>query len=300
MVLYNRLKTMFDSIDFTAVHLEGQSKLKFYEAMFWGSNLESDLKFQNSKQEALINQFCNMGPASKLSLGESAIAEFRNALGITYEDEKEMFTKVFVRDYLKNTEERNDLGLKDGYSAGEIFQNFASEKLREDKDFVTTMLKLDGRNLPFMNVEFQNDVEIVEMSIKSDTSNEVDSFTKINSSLKHNPYLAVEFIKKYQYNQSTWRKANKALKYNPSHATEILREYQYKQDLIERTIYDKLFQKDDKGNYPKDIFKNDEQLSWISDSNFVKEILIVMPEFVRHITEGNLHTSNNAFQKKKV
>lgn len=263
---------MFNLIDFSATHLEGKSKLEFYSIMFQNSDLERDLKFSNSKQEALINQFCNMGIKARLSLAESAIAEFRNALGITYDDEKEMFTKIFIRDYLKNTEERNDLGLKDGYSAGEIFKNFASEKLRKDKEFVTIILKLDGRNLPFMNIEFQNDVELLELSIKSDTSKDVDSFTKMDTPLKHNPYLAVEFIKKYKYNKN---------------ASGI-------------KIYNELFKKDENGNYPREIFKDNEQLSWISNTNFVKEILNIVPEFTTHILEGGLQVSNNALQKKKV
>lgn len=194
MLLYDKLNKVLTSIDFSKTAY-AKHKLELYDSIT-NSSLMMDIKFTGEKESSLVYKYCEKELEYMISedKDKSIIEEFKQTVKHSLIKEKSIFTKLFVRDYLTNVAKIPGLGLKNTLTAGILFRDFASEKLKKDKDFALNMLKLDGRVLPYMDASFKNNAEIINLALETDTSPLMESFLKCNSNFRKNPHFALKFF----------------------------------------------------------------------------------------------------------
>lgn len=299
IMIYDKLKKTMDSVE-----LESKNKLRLYNEIN-KSILNNDIQFVGDSESSIVHLFCKKElefMQSKINKESKSIKkEFKtivNNFNITSIREKNIFTKLFIRDYLKNVGGRNELGLHYyNLSAGILFRDFASKELKKDRDFVTTILKLDGRTLPYMDESFQNDYDIMKMALKTDTSTFMESFLKCNTKLRKEPSLALLFFEGLRRNN------------NSMSVDTICRVFLAKNMLEEGVVNNgnKQPQSDNKApntfvkingkiewigdNYLEEfskVFSDEEYNSWINDTGFIVKLIGLNPKFNDHVVNNIL------------
>ena len=246
-----------------------EKKLFYYKAMT-GTYLEEDLNYQNY-EEGLVSYFCNLEEMENNLYGSVDSKTIKQKLGISniYE-ERDFFAKLFMRDYESRYLE--SYKLKDDIDVREIFKHFASDELKSDPDFAMTISTLDGKYLQAMSEEVRSNPKIVYNAICNDTSKDVDSFLSASNEALENSELAYFYFSKKKENNSYLS------------ATET---------------YEKIFKKDNDGNFVGDIFKGNVQNYWLSDNNFLAGLAKLNVDFVPYILDGKITISTAPVKKVK-
>lgn len=238
------------------------NKLKQYQEIT-SRTLESDLKYKNN-EESLVSSLSTLVSFTSSGFDKKKIVEFKKNLGITniYE-EREFFTKLFMRDYVSKNNE--SYSFRNGIDIRNIFCYFASSELKNDLDFAKTIVTLDGKYLKGMSEEVRSNKEIVYIAVKNDTSQDIDSFINACGDALEDSVIALSYFQKKKEN-------NSYLKVNE--------------------IYKNIFKKDENDNFPNTIFKNNVQNKWL-DNNFLAGLAKLHIDFIKYIIEGKISISNS-------
>lgn len=252
MGLFNNLKTVLSTSLLT------EHKLNDYD-MLINSKLENDLEYNNF-EEGLTNYFLNMNQEDNFCIDKKVIQKIKESLKVsTIEEEKEYFTKLFMRDYQSRYNDRYKIS--DTHDMSTIFRNFASEELKNDEIFTEVILKLDGKYLKGMNDNVRSSKEMVFLAIDNDTSEKVYSFVCALEPAQTDYQLALKYLKK--------------LKENNAFVTI-------------NSLYENIFKKNMVGNFTDKIFKNNVQNKWLSNKQFMIELIQFNPGFVSYIVDGKI------------
>lgn len=195
MILYEKLKKVLNA---TSTCNRKENFIDLFERIT-GDELVDSIQYSGSLEKFFVDEFCKY---EKESI-EKKIPIKKGNSNIPLNKEKNIFAKLFIRDYIKNVGLRYDLCIPYNLSATVLFRDFASEELKSDREFVETILKLDGRFLSYMNSEFKNDPNLFEIALQTDTSKYMESFLKTKSELRKNPNLALLFFKGLVTNNNT-------------------------------------------------------------------------------------------------
>lgn len=244
-----------------------EKKLSYYKAMT-DKYLEDDLAYKNY-EEGLVSYFSNLEKKGNSLYGNVDSELIKIKLGITniYE-ERNFFAKLFMRDY--ESKYSKSYKLEDGVDVRDIFRDFASDELKSDVDFAVTVSTLDGKYLSAMNEDIRSNQEIVCNAINNDTSKDVDSFLSASGDALKNPDIAIMFFNKKK-EQDLYLSATET--------------------------YKKVFQRDENGNFADDIFKNNVQSYWLSDSKFIVDLAKLNIYFIPYIVEGKISTTSPSEKK---
>lgn len=265
--LYNNLKLNLEAVDFKNTNNVVKNKLEFYHLLMT-TELDDDIKYSDTKEEALVNQFCNLEATYRSRIGKEANEILKTSLGINnLDDEKNLFAKIFIRDYLASTNNDENLALKDNLNAGVLFYDFASEELQNNKDFAKTILSLDGRYMPYMSEEVRNNSSLMSIAINNDTTEEVESFTRCDSNLLRDSKMAGLYLEK--------SKKNKGYKFNATN------------------VYETIFKKDENELYTTKVFENQVQADWLQDEEFLVDVAKLDNGFIKYIVEGKISLNLN-------
>lgn len=266
-----------------------ENKLMYYDEII-NTSLEEDILF-NKIEQKVINCFCELEIYRSSLIGKNIANNIRSSFNISMEMEKELFTKLFVRDYLAKQEKRSDLLLinylssnklfsnvtieeiKDSLSAIKLFKDFASPELKNDKNFCKVILELDGSYITSMGESVRNSASIMKTAISNDETYDVISFANSNSRLQNNSDLAILYLKKLKENRG--------------------------RNFSAERVYKTIFQQNE-GKYPTKIFKNNEQSSWLDDSRFLPQLAKIDSKFTDYIASGLISPFYEDRPKKQV
>lgn len=249
--LYDDLKSVIELIS-------DKDRLSFFETAA-DESLDNALAYSDM-EEGLVNYMSNMELGNKANIGVHNVNLIKESLGITtVNEEKNFFTKLFMRDYQSNYDEKYKF--KKEINISKVFNDFASEELREDKEFIRVVLMLDGKYLESMNNNIRNDFELVKLAIKNDSTTDIISFKSASDDLRKNSLLATKYFQKLKSNN---------------------------QFVSVNEVYENIFKKDSEGNFSKDIFKNNEQNEWLKDNEFLIFLIELNYDFLNYITDGKI------------
>lgn len=268
-IMYNN-KTIYDNLK-TLLKIDiKEDKLKFYEAVA-NKKLDDDLKFIGI-EESLVNYFETLELGNRSNISKKHTKEIKSSLGLkTIYEERTLFTKLFMRDYQSKI---NSLyALKEHVDICDLFRDFSSDELKEDLDFAKTIITLDGKYLSGMSAIVKNNKEIVSNAIDNDTSKDITSFVSAGNIPKKDSNLAIKYFKK--------------IKENNKYISPV-------------DTYNNIFKKDENNNFPTNIFKNNEQASWLEDNNLIVTLASLDYGFVKYITEGKISIEEANSNKKLV
>ena len=236
------------------------NKLVYYQAMT-SRVLENDLEYKNL-EEGLVSYLSNLEAVSSSGYDKNNIAQFKKKLGITniYE-ERNFFTKLFMRDYESKNNE--NYCLRNGIDIISIFHHFASDELKDDLEFSTTIVTLDGKYLKGMSEKVRSNREIVSVAVKNDTSKEIDSFIYSCGDALKDSTIALSYFQKKKENNT------------------FLNAYE---------VYTTIFKKDEKGNFPTEVFFNNVQNQWL-DNEFLAGLAKLNIDFIQYIVDGKISVS---------
>ena len=243
------------------------NKLKHYQAMT-SRTLEDDLKYKN-KEESLVSSLSTLVGFTNSGYDKKKIAEFKKNLGITnIYDERNFFTKLFMRDYESKNNE--SYCFRNGIDVRNLFRYFASEKLKSDLEFAKTIVTLDGKYLKGMSEEVRSNKEIVSIAVKNDTSKDIDSFINSCGDALEDSSIALSYFQKRKENNS------------------FLKAYE---------VYNTIFKKDENDNFPNEIFSNNVQNKWL-DNNFLAGLAKLNIDFIEYIVDGKISLTPDSVRKK--
>lgn len=266
-----------------------ENKLLYYNDIT-NTSLEEDILFSNREQK-VINSFCELEIYRKSLIGNNIAENIRSNFNLSFEREKELFTKLFVRDYLVQKENKKDLLLssylankelfssvaleerKEELTAIKLFEDFASPELKNDKEFARVILELDGSYIISMESNVRNSAKIMEIAMNNDDTRDVESFINSNSKLLKNSDFAIQYFKKVKANQ--------------------------KEKFSADQVYEEVFKQED-GKYVTTIFENNEQSSWMEDSNFLPRLAKIDSKFVEMISEGKIAPLSRDFKNRQI
>lgn len=274
-MLFINLDLITELIGYSIHDCNKENKLLYYDQIS-NTTLEEDITF-TAKENAILSDFCELEIYKASILGKNAKENIRSIYHFSIEEEKEFFTKLFVRDYLSEKENRKELLLVDylsetklfstvaldeaenRLSALQLFKDFASPELKNDKDFAKVILQLDGTYILAMGDIVKDSPTIMEVAIKNDKTPTIESFINSNSKLLTNSDLAIAYFKKLKENNN----------------------------MLTDSIYENIF-KQENGEYPKTVFKHNEQSSWMEDSNFLPRLAKISNGFTDLISSGEI------------
>lgn len=266
-----------------------ENKLLYYNEIA-NTSLEEDILFGN-KEEKVINSFCELEIYGQSLIGNNVAKNIRSNYYFSLENEKELFTKLFVRDYLAKKENRMDLILsnyltnkelfssvvleekKDELTAIKLFEDFASPELKNDKEFAKVILELDGSYIVSMGQNVRNSASIMEIAMNNDDTRNVESFTKSNSKLLKDSDFALLYFKEMKNNQG--------------------------KDFSIDEVYETVFKQED-GKYVTTIFENEEQSIWIEDPSFLTRLAKIDYRFLELICEGKIAPLSSDSENKQI
>lgn len=288
-MLFVNLDLIIELLGYNIHECSKDNKLLYYDDIS-NTTLKEDITF-DSREKQIINSFCELEIYKSSLIGNNVAGKIRSNFGLSVEREKELFTKLFVRDYLVKKENRTDLSLENYLSSNQLFANvrineikdkltgiklfedFASIDLKNDKEFAKVILQLDGSYITAMGERVRNSTSAMEVAIKNDETKEVISFASSNTKLSDNAEFAILYFKKMQQNQG--------------------------KEFSPEKVYEDVF-KQENGKYPKTIFKNDEQSSWMKDSIFLPGLAKISNQFVNLIANGDISPLSDSDNKKMV
>lgn len=275
-MLFVNIDLILELIDYNDSKIRNENKLKYYD-LICDTTLEEDIKFSDSKHEEDVLKYLYMlEHTNKPIIGDNIGDMLREKLGLYYEREKHFFTKLFVREYLIEKEDRKDLIVDDEIDTFTLFKDFASDELKNDKQFAEVILQLDGRYIQAMSENIQNNKKLMGLAIKNDLSSDVESFSNCSGKIKRNPTMAILYFKRLKENKQ--------------------------KDFSVDEIYEKIF-KQENYKYNDSIFKDNEQSSWIEGIDFLSSLAKVDDKFIDYISSGKisqLADSNNRKVMKKA
>lgn len=285
-MLFINLDLITELIGYSIHDCNKENKLLYYDQIS-NTTLEEDITF-TAKENAILSDFCELEIYKASILGKNAKENIRSIYHFSIEEEKEFFTKLFVRDYLSEKENRKELLLVDylsetklfstvaleeaenRLSALQLFKDFASPELKNDKDFAKVILQLDGTYILAMGEIIKNSPTIMEVAIKNDKTPTIESFINSNSKLLINSDLAIAYFKKLKENNN----------------------------MLTDSIYENIF-KQENGEYPKTVFKHNEQSSWMEDLNFLSRLAKISNGFRDLISSGDIGPLNSQDKAKQ-
>ncbi len=235
------------------------NKLSYYQIMS-STKLEDDLKLESHEDALIVNYMLQVGSISRSGFSKSNIQSLKQQLGIkTFYDERELFTKVFMRDY--ESESKLEYKLRDDADVCDLFRTLASDELKDDLDFAHTIVSLDSKYLKAMGEFARSSFDLVNKAMDSDTSENVETFLVATKDAQKNTGLVIKYLKKKRENNGY---------------------------LNISEVYETIFKKDEDGNFVDGLFKNNVQAAWLSDNNFLAMLMQVDGGFVNYITEGKI------------
>lgn len=257
-------KNIYDNLKEVLKQDIDNNKLYYYNSVCNNCNLDDDLQYKNLEEKILgylivIEQLSisNYGiETNKTKFG----IKIMHDLGISnIQEEKQFFTKLFMRDYQSKFNSKYEIG--NNIKISKLYQRFASEKLKRDFEFNSTIINLDGKYIQGMSEDIKNNSNIVEFAIRNDSSINVKSFLSATKENLANPKLALLYFNKLKQNNSKFSAIN---------------------------IYKTIFEKNKEGNFPDVIFQGNVQNEWLKDNNFLAGIAQLDRNFVPFITSGKL------------
>lgn len=277
-MLFINLDLIMELLGYNIHECSKENKLLYYNDISSDSTLEEDIAL-NSLEKNVVNSFCELEIYKSSLIGNNVAGQIRRNFGLSVEKEKELFTKLLVRDYLVQKENRIDLSLanylsteklfsdvaindqKERLMGIKLFEDFASIDVKNDKEFAKVILQLEGSYITSMGEIVKKNANLMEIAINNDTTKDVVSFSNPNSKLKTDSELAILFFQKMKENQGK----------------------EFSADKIYKTIF-----KQEEGNYVNTIFKNNEQSLWIQDPKFLPKLAKIDSEFVDFISDGKI------------
>ena len=255
-MLYVNIDLIFELLNADILDTNSENKLKDYD-LVCESSLEEDIKL-TSKEKAIIEIF----------------NDERNAEINFIEKEKLLFTKLFVGNYLLRNGFVKHLEDAKIYKKLELFSSFASAELKNDKSFAKTILQLDGTYIKYMGDKIRNNRAMMTIAIENDTTNDVESFTLVDSNLKADPEMTLGYFKRMKLNQ--------------------------KESYSVDRIYEDIFIKEN-DQFTTKIFSNNEQANWLSNPYFLKELVKIDSNFIDYVIDGKISKldSDNSYCKIK-
>lgn len=247
------------------------NKLSYYQIMS-PTKLEDDLKLGSCEEALLVNYTLQVGSINRSGISKSNIQGLKQQLGIkTIYDERELFTKVFMRDY----ESKNNPAycLRDNVDVCDLFQALASDELKDDLDFADTIVSLDSKYLKAMGEVARSSFEIVSKAMDFDTSKDVETFLHATGDALRNTGLVIKYLKKKRENNGY---------------------------LNISEVYETVFKRDSDGNFVDSLFKNNVQATWLSDNNFLALLMQTDSGFVNYITEGKISLGTPSDKPKQM
>lgn len=247
------------------------NKLSYYQIMS-PTKLEDDLKLESYEDALLVNYLLQVGSINRSGFNKNSIQRLKQQLGIkTFYDERELFTKVFMRDY--ESKNKPEYRLRDDADVCELFRTLASDELKNNLDFARTIISLDSKYLRAMGEVARSSFEIVNKAMDFDTSKDVETFLCATDTALENSDLAIKYLKKKRENNGY---------------------------LNISEVYETVFKKDSDGNFVDCLFKNNVQAIWLSDSDFLAKLMKVDSDFVGYITEGKIALTTPSDKPKQM
>mgnify|MGYP003290140671 CR=1 FL=1 len=266
-----------------------ENRLVYYNDVS-ATTLDDDIKF-NTRESYIVNEFAEV-EVYKSNYKKEKIAEsIREHYHLSKEEERELFTKLFVREYLCKKEKNVNLSLTnylsqnkmfssaalfnslDKLNASTFFEDFASDELKNDRNFAKAILQLDGSYILCMGQKIKNSEEMMRLAISNDETPDVISFSKSNSMLLSDSKVALAYFSKLEKNQGSKFSAD--------------------------TVYEKIF-KQENGAYPKTVFKDDEQSAWMRDPFFLPRLCQFNVKYQNLIENGDISPLGNKDSKVMV
>lgn len=276
-MLFINLDLITELLGYNIHKCSKENKLLYYNEIT-NTSLEEDILF-NKREKNIINNFCELEIYRSSLIGNNIAENIRSNFNLSVESEKELFTKLFVRDYLSKTDNRTSLllenylveeglfahvainGMKEELTSIKLFTDFASPELKNDKEFAKVILELDGSFIISMGQNVRNSASIMEIAMNNDSTSNVESFTKSNSKLLRNVDFALLYLKQMKKNQG--------------------------ESFSVEQVYEEVFKQED-GKYVTTIFENNEQSSWMEDPSFLPRLTKIDSKFVEMICEGKI------------
>lgn len=266
-----------------------ENKLLYYDDIT-NASLKEDISF-NKRERNIINNFCELEMYRSSLIGNTIAEEIRMHYSFSFEKEKEFFTKLFVRYYLAKTENRTDPLLehylseeklfadvainekKEKLTGIQLFIDFASPELKNDKEFAKVILQLDGSYITAMGERVRNSASLMEIAINNDETSDVLSFVNSDSKLLSDSEFVIHYLKQMKENQG-------------------------RSFSVER-VYENIF-KQEEGKYSTTVFKNNEQSLWMQDRQFLPRLAKIDSKFVDLISEGKIAPLSSDLKNKQI
>lgn len=142
-----------------------------------------------------------------------------------------------------------------------IFNDFASDELKNDKYYAMVILGLDGFYINCMGEKIKSSESLMSLAIENDSSYDVSSFTMSDSILSSDSKMALLYLKKLRNNINN--------------------------DSFVEEVYKNIFAIEN-GEFSKSIFKHNEQSNWFSDSCFLSSLERIDENFTPYIDDGRI------------
>lgn len=257
-MLYVNVDLILELLNANILPNESNNRLSYYN-LICESDLIEDIKF-TKKEKDIITSFGN------------GIKENES---IHIEKEKELFTKIFVGNYLlknKYIEIEDD---EDLYMKPELFSLFATNSLKTDKSFAKTILQLDGTYIKYMGNKIKNNRAMMNFAIENDETKDVESFVFSDSDLKFDSEIALNYFKRLKINKKD------------NYSTE--------------ETYENIFKKADEDQiFSREIFSKGEQLSWLNNPIFLKQLIKIDDGFIDYVSDGRISKVTDGNKDYKV
>lgn len=242
-MLFVNLDLILELLNTNCLKKCSENKLKYYD-LICESCLHDDLKI-TSRERKIIESFIKNNPVDIASS----------------EQEKTLFTKLIVSDYLLRIGCFSEVDLDYNQDLVKLFDKYASSELKNDKEFATVILELDGRYIRYMGEKIRNNRTLMVIAIANDSTESIESFTKTDTQLKHDSEIALEFFQKMKSNQES--------------------------NFSVEEVYNNIFKKDDNA-FSTVIFKEDEQSSWLSNPEFLPSLVRIDRRFNNYVVDGRI------------
>ena len=126
-MLFVNIDLILELLNTNYLKKNSENKLKYYD-LICDSCLKDDLKL-TPREKKIIEGFIDDNPLDT----------------IYFEQEKSLFTKLIVSDYLLRAGDSSEEHVENNQDLAELFDRYASSELKNNKDFATVILGLDGR-----------------------------------------------------------------------------------------------------------------------------------------------------------
>lgn len=247
-MLFVNIDLILELLNTNYLRKSSENKLKYYD-LICDSCLKDDLKL-TPREKKIIESLTDDNPLDT----------------IYFEQEKSLFTKLIVSDYLLRVGDSSEEHVENNQNLAELFDRYASSELKNNKDFATVILGLDGRYMRYMGEKIKNSRSMMSIAIINDSTDDIESFTKTNTRLKRDSEMALEYFKKMKSNQDD--------------------------KFSVEEVYSSIFKKDENG-FPTTIFKNDEQSSWLDNSEFLPSLVRIDRRFNDYVVDGRISRKNS-------